>query len=151
MKVQLEGFKELDAALGQLPKATAKNVLRRVLKKAAKPIDDHASAAAPQLTGGLQRSVITGTRLTKSQGGSKAVRQSDGSFRSAAKSYVEIHVGTALPRGLFQEFGTFKEVAQPFMRPAWDANKTIALDIIKSDLGSEIDKSAKRLAKKLAR
>jgi hypothetical protein len=40
---KLEGFKELDRALGKLPKATAKNVLRRTLIKAAKPIDDDAS------------------------------------------------------------------------------------------------------------
>jgi HK97 gp10 family phage protein len=149
---KLEGFKELDEALGKLPKATAKNVLKRTLNKAADPIDEDASAAAPVgPTGKLQRSVITGTRLTRSQRGARASVQLDGSFRSASKNYVEVHVGTALSRGLFQEFGTFKDDPQPFMRPAWEGNKMKALDIIKVTLGAEIEKAAKRYAKKLAK
>lgn len=140
---KLEGFKELDRALGQLPKATAKNVLRRTLKKAAQPLDDDASAAAPFLTGGLQKSVITGTRLTRSQRG--------GSYLRTSNYYAEIHVGTALSKGIFTEFGTFKDDAQPWFRPAWEANKTVALKIISTELKNEIEKAAKRYAKKLAK
>jgi HK97 gp10 family phage protein len=140
---KLEGFRELDAALGKLPKATAKNVLRRVLKKAAQPIDDDASAAAPFLTGGLQKSVITGTRLTRSQ--------RRGSYLQTSNYYAEIHIGTSLSKGMFQEFGTFKDAAQPWFRPAWDSNQDRALTIIKVELGGEIEKAAKRYAKKLAK
>ncbi len=150
MAIRLEGFKELDKALGQLPKATAKGVLRRVLKRAAKPIDDSASALAPVETGKLERSVIVGTKLTRSQRGG-GVSITEGGFRSAAKNYVEVHIGTAMSRGVFQEFGTIDHLASPFMRPAWDNNKDRALGIIKSELGTEIEKSAKRYAKKLAK
>jgi HK97 gp10 family phage protein len=148
--IKLEGFKELDRALGQLPKATAKNVLKRTLNKAADPIDQDASAAAPVLTGGLQRSVITGTRLTRSQrtGGASLTA---GGFRSASKNYVEVHVGTSLSRGLFTEFGTFKDPPQAWFRGAWEQTKGQALDIIKSELGTEIERAAKRYAKKLGR
>ena len=143
MTAKLEGFAALDKALGQLPKATAKNVLRRTLNKAAKPIDDDASAAAPFLTGGLQRSVITGSRLTRSQARSSRLQTSN--------YYAEIHVGTSLGRGMFQEFGTFKDNPQPWFRPAWESNKDRALNIIKVELGGEIEKAAKRYAKKLAK
>jgi hypothetical protein len=37
------------------------------------------------------------------------------------------------------------------MRPAWDANKDAALDVIKTELRTEIIKAAKRLAKKAAK
>jgi HK97 gp10 family phage protein len=141
--IKLEGFAELDRALGQLPKATAKNVLRRVLKKAADPVDQAASEAAPFLTGGLQRSVISGTRLTRSQ--------QRGSFLRTSNYYAEIHVGTSMGRGMFQEFGTFKDNPQPWFRPAWESNKDRALNIIKVELGGEIEKAAKRYAKKLAK
>lgn len=140
---KLEGFRELDRALGQLPKATAKNVLRRTLKKAAQPIDDAASAAAPFLTGGLQKSVITGTRLTRSQ--------RRGSFLQTSNYYAEIHIGTSLSKGMFREFGTFKDAPHPWFRPAWEANKDRALNIIKVELKGEIAKAAKRYAKKLAK
>lgn len=143
MTAKLEGFAALDQALGRLPKATAKNVLRRTLKKAAQPIDDDASAAAPVNTGKLQVSVITGTQLTRSQ--------RRGSRLTTSNYYAEIHVGTALGRGMFQEFGTFKDPAQPWFRPAWEATKDQALNIIKVELGGEIEKAAKRYAKKLAK
>lgn len=139
----LEGFAELDKALGQLPKATAKNVLRRTLNKAAKPIDDDASAAAPFLTGGLQKSVITGVRLTRSQ--------QRGAYLKTSNYYAEVHIGTSLSKGIFTEFGTFKDAPQPWFRPAWEAHKDQALAIIKVTLGGEIEKAAKRYAKKLAK
>lgn len=139
----LEGFAELDRALGKLPKATAKNVLRRTLKKAAQPVDDRASAAAPINTGKLQVSVITGTRLTRSQ--------RRGALLKTSNYYAEIHVGTSLGRGMFQEFGTFKDAPQPWFRPAWEDTKDEALRIISVELGTEIEKAAKRYAKKLAK
>lgn len=143
MATTLEGFRELDIALGKLPKATAKNVLKRTLLKAAKPIDDDASAAAPFLTGGLQKSVITGTRLTRSQ--------QRGAYLKTSNYYAEVHIGTSLSKGIFTEFGTFKDAAQPWFRPAWEAHKEQALNIIKVELGGEIEKAAKRYAKKLAK
>jgi HK97 gp10 family phage protein len=147
---KIQGFKELDRALGQLPKATAKNVLRRTLTKAAQPLDDDASSAAPFLTGGLQKSVVTGTRLTASQkiGGPQMTASG---WRSAAKNYVEVHVGTRFPKGMWQEFGTFKDPAQPWFRPAWESNKIKVLDAIKVTLGAEIEKAARRYARKLAK
>ena len=36
--MKLEGFRELDKALGELPKATGKNVLRKVGRKALEPM-----------------------------------------------------------------------------------------------------------------
>lgn len=142
--VKIEGFAELDKALGNLPKATAKNVLKRTLTKAAKPIDEQASADAPVgPTGKLQISVITGTRLTRSQ--------QRGAYLKTSNYYAEVHVGTSLSRGIFMEFGTFKDAAQPFMRPAWESHKDQALNIIKVTLGDEIKKAAKRYAKKLAK
>lgn len=139
--VKLSGFKELDSALGQLPKATARNTLVRTLKKAAKPVDAEASANAPQETGTLETSVITGTRLTRRQ-------KSD---NKPTKSFAEVHIGTALGRGMFTEFGTFKDAAQMWFTRAWASTKDTALGIIKSDLGTEIEKSAARLAKKAAK
>ena len=150
MQIKVDGLKELDKALSQLPKATAKNTLKRTLMKAADPIDEAASAMAPVDLGKLERSVVVGTRLTRSQqtGGPKLTA---GGFRSASKNYVEVHVGTRLSRGQFMEFGTFKDDPSPFMRPAWDANKDRALDIIKSELGPEIERAGARYARKLGR
>jgi HK97 gp10 family phage protein len=138
---KIEGLRELDRALAELPKATAKNVLRRTLNKAAKPVDDEASANAPHDTGKLEKSVIVGTQLTRSQR-SSAFRPSSGS------GYVEVHIGTGLGRGIFTEFGTFKDPAQMWFTRSWESTQDRALEIIKTDLGSEIEKAANRLRKK---
>lgn len=126
VKVSVEGLKELDEALGQLTKATARNVLRRVLKKAGQPIADAARAKAPHVSGKLQDSITVGTRIAKSQaakagdaaysatmraGGTKQEAQS--ALRAAARAakgdaaFVEMFVGPAnQPLAHVIEFGT---------------------------------------------
>lgn len=141
---KVEWLRGSDKALAEVgTKTTQKNILVRALKKAAKPIDDQASSLAPRDTGKLQVSVITGTQLTR--------RQRSSSYKAGAHGVAEVHVGTALSRGLFQEFGTFKMPAQPFMRPAWDANKERAQGIIGTELWVEIRKAADRAARKRAK
>jgi HK97 gp10 family phage protein len=140
--VKMEGWAELDRALGQLPKATARNTLRRVLRKAAAPVRDEMESRAPVQSGTLKGSILVGTRLTRTQ-----ARDA----RKEGKAFAEVHVGTADPAGVTQEFGTFRHPPQPFGVPAWEATKDKALEIIGSELGTEIEKAAARYAKKLAR
>lgn len=144
MTVKLEWLVGSEKALGEVgSKATQKNVLVRTLKKAAAPIDDMASSLAPVETGGLQISIVTGTQLTR--------RQKSSAYKAGKLGVAEVHVGTKLSRGLFQEFGTFKMRPHPFMRPAWDANKGKALEIISKELWTEIQKAADRAARKRAK
>jgi HK97 gp10 family phage protein len=138
---KVEWLKGSDQALAEIgKKSTEKNVLVRTLKKAAQPIDDAASAFAPVDTGKLQISVITGTQLTR--------RQRSSAYKAGQLGVAEVHVGTKLSRGMFQEFGTFDQPAQPFMRPAWDAYKNKALEIISTELWVEIRKAGERAARK---
>ena len=149
-KVTITGLKELEAALSQLPKATGKNVLRRVLRSRAQPIADAASGMAPDDpgTGGndLRSSISVGTKLSKRQASlHKKMFRDD-------RASVEMFVGAGpLPQATQQEFGNVIHGPQPFMRPAWEGGKDAVLEGIKDDLADEIDKAAKRLAKKAAR
>lgn len=139
-KIRVEGLRELDRALRELPKATGKNVLKRVLMKAGQPIEHHAERLAPVRTGHLKQSIGTGTKLTRRQ-----------RRQHKKESPVEVFVGAAEPKAHMQEFGQAHHPPQPFLRPAWDANKMGALNSIKNDLGEEIEKARQRLAKKAAR
>jgi HK97 gp10 family phage protein len=68
------------------------------------------------------------------------------------KASVEVFAGAGvIPHAHLQEFGTVNHGPQPFARPAWDSNKGRALETIRNDLGDEIAKAAKRLAKKAAK
>ena len=140
--VKFEGGRELDAALGQLPKATGRNVLKRTLKHAIQPIADAARANAPKQTLHLVESLDEGFRLNKRQ--SRANRNS--------KSFQEIHFGaTNDPAARHQEFGTVNHPAQPYLRPAWEANRQEAFNRIGPSLWEEIEKAAARAARKTAR
>lgn len=144
--VKVSGLRELDRALGELPKATGKNVLRRTLRKAAEPIVADAAAKAPVLTGALKISIGIGSKLTKRQS-----LQHRKMFRDD-RAAVEIFAGAGgLVQATQTEFGNEHQAADPYMRPAWDGNKDRALEIVKTELGTEIIKAARRLAKKSAR
>lgn len=168
--MKVEGLRELDAALGDLPKATARNVLRRVLKKAAEPLRADMESRAPDdpstPSPDLHSSIAVSTKLKNSVGKAefRAVLQAGGTKAQAgaalrtarsggSKAFAELYVGPGEggAHGILQEFGTVHHKAQPFMRPAWDAGKDGVLESIKKDLGDEIVKSAKRLAKKRAK
>lgn len=139
---KVEGLREIEKALLELPQATRKPTMRRVATKALAPFEEAAKANAPKLTGDLEASITTGTRLNKRQ------RRLS---RRLGKSAVEVHTGTANQAGVPQEFGTFKESAQPFMRPAWDATQGEVLDGVKTLSWEEIEKTAKRVARKALR
>lgn len=141
----VEGLRELDRALGELPKATGKSVLRRVGRKALTPMRDDARSMAPKLEGHLEESIEIGAKLTSRQ--AKLHRKM---FKND-KASVELFMGPNDPAAIPQEFGWEDGDPQPYMRPAWDANKDRALEIIKDDLGEEIMKAAARLAKKRAK
>ena len=149
--IRVSGLRELDKALSELPKATGKNVLRRVLRNVAAPIAEDMRSRAPDAPGSspnrdLRQSIGVSTKLSPNQR-----RLHRRAFRND-KASVEVFVGAgALPHPHLQEFGSVNHGPQPFARPAWDAHKHMALAKIKEELWSEIDKAAKRIARKQAR
>lgn len=143
LKVRMEGLKEVQAALRKLPDSTAKNVIRRVLKKNGQPIADDAQARAPVARGHLRRSVAVTTKLTKRQ---------RSKHRKLGKGDVEMFIGAGPdPAAHMQEFGTSKDAPQPFMRPAWDGGWRRLWTGIRQDMWDEIRKSSERLMRKAAR
>ncbi|WP_037437156.1 HK97-gp10 family putative phage morphogenesis protein [Sinorhizobium fredii] len=140
--VKVEGLQDLERALKELPQANAKAVLRRTLKEAGEPIAKTARSLAPKHDMYLSESVDVSTKLSRRQRG-----------LHKKASPVEMFIGPGPdPAAHLQEFGSGPgHHAQPFMRPAWDQNKEKALDTIANLTWVEIEKAAKRLAKKAAK
>lgn len=145
--VKVEGLRELEAALSELPKSTGKAVLRRIGKAALEPVARDAAALAPDdpTTGPPDLRTTIGVSQTLSRSQRRAMRKE-------TKSSIEVYAGPA-PRAsaVTQEFGTVNHPAHPFMRPAWDKNKGGVLKYVADNLGGEIKKAADRLARKAAR
>jgi len=145
-KFRIEGLKELDKALGELPRATGKNVLRRVARKALEPIIEDAKGKVHVFSGALKRSLAVSTKLSKAQ---KAVHRD---MFADQRSSIEMFAGASnLPWAHMEEFGFKERGPHPFLRPAWDAGKMPALNSVKRDLAAEIQKAARRVARKKAR
>ena len=152
-KFRIEGLKELDKALGQLPRATGKNVLRRVARQALEPIIADAKTKVHAVSGKTRDSLAVSTKLSHRQK-SRHV----GMFPSK-KSSIEMFAGAGphlfVPQAVWEEFGVLRRGRKfgphPFMRPAWDAGKFRALNNVKKDLWAEIQKAARRVARKKAR
>ena len=139
--VKLIGMRELERALAQLPQATRRRTVQNALRKGGEPIARAARAYVPVDEGNLRESITVSASLARSQRGDR------GSFAP-----VEMYVGPGQhPQAIMQEFGTYKEPAQPYMRPAWDTMRYTALDLIGAHLGLEIEKTARRVARKAAK
>lgn len=143
LKVKVEGLREIEKALKELPEATGKNVLRRVARQSLQPLADSAKAMAPEAEGDLKRGIGVGARLTRRQ--SREYRKMFKDDRSA----VEMFAGAGgHPQAHLREFGSDGAPPHPFMRPAWDRHAMPMLEGIKTKLWDEIAKAAKRLARK---
>jgi HK97 gp10 family phage protein len=171
VSVQISGLKELDRALGELPKSIAKATLVRTLKKAGEPIAAAARNAAPvaAVNGGqLRDSIAVSARIKNKVGMAEfaAVMKASGGLnisgaraalrdaRRAAgpSSFAEMYIGPARGKGVIryahlQEFGTVNHPPHPYMRPAWDGQKDYALSIIRRELGNEIIAAARRIGR----
>lgn len=144
--VKLEGLAQTLANLDDLSKATQRNAVRKALQNAAEPTANLASRLAPHRSGILAFSISVATQLTRRHKSEQRNRQSE----------VEVYIGPAGGQGaLFyasaQEFGTIITPAHPFMRPAWESDKTAALGRIVGGLEQIVGKAAERAARKAAK
>jgi HK97 gp10 family phage protein len=152
MAEQIEGLGDLKRSLAELTNDLKRKVIRAGLRDAAAPIAKQARENAPvlkkpatyRLPGTLKRSIIT-----------KASKRFNGQ-NGEIGVYVAVHKrkglgGKASARNpfdpfywRFQEFGTQKQAAKPFMGPAFNANAQSAISIFQSRLKTRIDKANTR-------
>lgn len=153
MPEYVTGLKELDRALNELPNSVAKRVLERGLKDAGKPILKTAKSKAINFhnpgiytTGQLSKSLKLGTVLRR---GRKKI-----SSRRLNPGTGTVYLGPSWPMGAhahFKEFGTSKQQAEPFLRPAWDQHKGEFLRTMGKFVWASLQKEARNQANRAAR
>lgn len=160
------GLKELDAALAEFSKATARNIAVRSLMKAAEPMAEAAREKAPEKSGDLKRSI----KVTKEKPpghASKAafaeVMRRGGTASQAAAAqraynrenpgaFAEVFVAPdRLAQAWPQEIGTANHPPHPYMRPAFEETKEQSLEILATEMKAEIDRAAERARRKALR
>lgn len=170
MKTKVSGFKEAAANLALLGNnATARRVGERALRKAAEPVRDEAKRLAPDdpETGSnnflrasikigraatqIRRAGNSGNRVTVYIGIDGSVLPPKPSSRRKTKKGSARTGGGVAAYSIFVEMGSKSHAAQPFMRPAWEAKKQVALDRLADDVRAEVEKTMARAARKAAR
>ncbi len=126
----MEGAKELEKVLKDLPKGVHKNMLKAGLRRAAKPIARDAKQAAPKDTGAAAKSIKVRTMT-----------------RTNVPAAISIGPESKYWWLRFHEFGTSVLKARPFLRPAWERNKVAARDSFIKETFNALEMFAARLKK----
>jgi len=146
MQTQIEGLKDIESVLFKLARSTAKGVTRRVLTKGAEPMRAAAERNAPDDPGTPSPDLHTSISVSAKQ---KSSRQRVAT--KEARNEVAIYIGptrAGYPQAVMMELGTFKDPAQPYMTPAFEAEKAHSLSIIADGFGKELDKTVARIVKR---
>jgi len=128
MTVQVEGLKELEAKLIKLGGVAGGKVLRQALMAAANPMVKSAKAKVPVDRGKLKSNIRKRSKLGKGK----------------SNTVAEVMMGVTKKAwyGHLVEFGTINTPAQPFLRPAFDENKTKVVQLFRAQLEKRIKKVA---------
>lgn len=108
---ELIGDEELERALQDM-KEEVRRRLPAVLRVAAMPIENDAKILCPYRTGNLRRSIHT-------------------EIEEEADKFIVAEIGTNVEYAKPVEFGTGRRKAKPYLRPAFDNNKTNAVNTAK--------------------
>lgn len=160
LSLKIEGWRELSQALKDLGNdRTIRAALKRALmNKKTLQMRDYAKSLAPKRTGRMAGKIEISTTLSRRQRRQRTRGPKDNDNNSAT---VYIGAGAKGP-AVLDEFGTKQRrhksgkatgaaPQQPFMRPAWEAFKDQILAEFGRELGAEIEKAAKRIARKQAK
>jgi HK97 gp10 family phage protein len=132
VRVKVEGAKELERQLRELPGKVEQKILRQAVTAAAKPILDDARAQAPVKSGALRASLKVRAGKRRKGSVNRQVVTKDGFFKGE-QFY-----------GAFQELGTKFIDAKEFMLKAFARNKNFAIALIRAHIRSGIAAVAKR-------
>ncbi|MBZ9984746.1 HK97 gp10 family phage protein [Mesorhizobium sp. BR-1-1-8] len=164
---KIEGLSDLKKNLDEFKKSTQRGILERALKKAAQPIVADAKASVPVLSGELKASIkATVIRTNAGKAAYAAAKQGGGSDAVAVSAARDanraaagqgasalVRVAATAPHAIFVEFGARQGAmpAHPYLGPALRDNRGKVLGSLKSDLATEIEKSARRIAARAAK
>ncbi|UWQ29913.1 hypothetical protein [Leisingera sp. M523] len=150
--MKIEGSGDIERALVELARGTAKGVMRRAMKKSLQPVKRDAENSSFEIA-------ITSKLSPRQRGEAR---------RDRSRTKVSLYVGPVesdgshAPHAHLIEFGTGPRrhesgkyvgavMADPFMRPAWDANRERMLQILRKEVWAEIEKAVERAARKAAK
>ena len=150
MDVQIAGFRDLDAALAELPQSLRRAVILAALKKAAAPMVRDARAKArrgkdPRRRGSMKQRK-SGESASMGHGADSIAARA---VKASTPNEASVAVGPDARHWYmkFVEFGTARQAPDRFLTPAFEINKDSAAELVGEELWKSLSAAAKRLAK----
>ena len=132
-QINIQGLRELDAALAELPNRVAKRVAGNAVRAGARVIAADARQRVPVDTGELKRSITVRAGKRKRRGVLTALV----GFLRPTSRYAHL-----------VEFGTSHSSGKPLMRPALDGSGAQAVEKVKENLRAGIEREAAKLRRR---
>ena len=133
VSMKVEGLAALDKKLTALPIAVRAKAMRSALMFAITPWQNAAREKVAERFGNLRKAITKKSFINKANG-----------FRAEAGIVMATKKKAPGWRWHFEEFGTSKQRARPFIRPAFDENQQNVIDRF-------VKKIKERIAKELAK
>lgn len=139
----VSGFADLYANLDGLTQKQKAKALAPLLVKALTPMSLVAISIAPDdpttpPPWDLKSSIKVGT---KQRSGRARINRALGQY--GARAYMG-PTKYGYPQAIMDEFGTIKMSARPYMRPAWEAGKQGAFEIVKAGFAESVFNAVKK-------
>lgn len=135
--ISVLGDKALQKKLDSLGKQAGGKMLQSAMREAMKPVLDAARAAAPRDTGNLARKIKLSSVRLRGKGKGIAVKtptRAQLGIPKDAKGYYPAH----------QEYGTRRNPARPYMRPALLNNRARVLEALRAGLWKRLEPEVSR-------
>jgi HK97 gp10 family phage protein len=129
-EVRIRGLEGLLRRMESLPLKLQKNIIARALRKGSVPIKEDAAQRAPD------DPETAGSRISESMMTVVADQTAKGAIAKTGPSQKGFF-------GKFAERGTRHQRKDPFLQPAFDAKRSVALDEVARVLADEIEKGLK--------
>jgi Bacteriophage HK97-gp10, putative tail-component len=151
VEVKLVGLQELEARLQELDALAGQKLLRRVLRKIAKPLADRAKAAAMGVSKSRALYHSIGTYTKREKGKQVAViavgsRAKQRTALAAHNVFYDRH-RKGIFYGWMLDQGHGNTAARPWWTPAVGASEGTAVQAFTSELTKALDRIARRKAK----
>lgn len=132
MSVEIKGLEELIKKLTSIPNKLEKKVIRSAVRQGANVIKSKAQEYVPVDKGELKKSIKV-----------SGARSKPGVIAFRIRPVGSKKKGISVFYGRFQEFGTSKMAAQPFMRPAYDEAGDDVINVVIDTIKSKLDEGVK--------
>ena len=132
MSGEIKGLEELIKNFHTLPEKVEKRVIRAAVRQGANVIKKKAQDYVPVDEGDLKKSIKV-----------SGIRGKPGTIAFVIRPTSNKKKGKNVFYGRFQEFGTSKMVAKPFMRPAYDEAGDDVLNTVIDTIKSKLNEAVK--------